>query len=944
MNVKLRILSAGALFFLGYSVSAQRADEDTTKVQQIEEVVVQGYRTVSKRTSVTSSATISAEKLESRPNPNVMNSAQGQLPGVNISTGTGQPGAKSTIIIRGQGTLQGSTDPLYVIDGFPSNSDTFRSINPNDIESLTVLKDAASLAEYGNRAANGVIVIRTKRGSFSREKMTLNYKATTGIAMMQEPRYRLANAKQLLSLEKDRGVGRGVGLTDAEINAYDVDTDWAKHFFRPSFLSSHDLSLNTSGNNFASYTNVGYLNQDGILRGTSLNRFTVRNNIQGRSENRKFSYYIGTGIGFSRNNEATSLGTGGVNQNPVLGAYQAAPYISPSEYQNSMQLFQLYQSSGNLVYTPLFLMDKLRTFHNRTDENKFNVSTELSYKIFDNLRVMTRTSGEYLTTRLNRSQHPVSFNSYLFRDPGEEWVGWESFSNSREFLFNQLLQLAYDKKIGDHTFILTGNGEYNFSNIQTDGFTQNGLNPLTFVPGAGTGYITDTGNNDFNVPTVFGSQARLNLLSFFGSLDYDYDRRYGIVATGRRDGSSRFYGDRQWSNFWSLGARWNISEESFMQDISWLDMLKFRASIGTVGNQRVVAGSVYAGLNPPLWQSTYGFSNNVYNGGLGYGISFADRDIHWETTKTWNLGLDWELFNRRFRGAVDFYDKKTTDILGTEPFAPISGTTAIITNTPIDIQNRGVDLQLFYDVIKNTERDITLTLNFNGNYNDNKVFDVPNGFQQGDVTALADGYAINTPYVYQFIGVNQSNGNLLYADANGNPTETPVEADKKFSKYNFQPEYQGGFGFDLNVKGFFASTLFTYVKNITRFDWNMSGYYEPANIGQFNVSSDLLNAWTPTNAGSNIPSLTADLAYNSTSDRFLRDASYLRVRNAQIGYTFPQSLLENTFVKRMSVFVQGENLYTWTKWQGYDPESNRGSDQNQYPSPRAFTLGFDVTF
>jgi TonB-linked SusC/RagA family outer membrane protein len=356
---------------------------------KLDEVIVEGYRNTTKSTTVVAQSTVNAKTIENRPNASFIQTLQGQVAGLNISSGSGQPGAKPTVIIRGVGTLNASTDPLYVIDGVPTNGDNFRSINPSDIESATVLKDAAATAIYGNRGSNGVIVIKTKRGGTLESKTKFRFSTSSGYTQLQKVNYSLANARELLTIERAGGVGRGnnnpdTGLpfTDAEIAAYSINTDWVKYFFRTAQSTEHQFSVETSGKKLNSYTSVSYLNQEGILKGTGLKRFTLRSNLSGKSDNDKFSYSTNISLGFSKSNEATSLGTGGINQNYVLGATLGAPYISPDEYQDSVQLFQLYQDSGaSLLYTPLFLVDKLAKFNNQTDELRIMASADVSYEL-----------------------------------------------------------------------------------------------------------------------------------------------------------------------------------------------------------------------------------------------------------------------------------------------------------------------------------------------------------------------------------------------------------------------------------------------------------------------------------------------------------------------------------------------------------------------------------
>jgi TonB-dependent starch-binding outer membrane protein SusC len=914
-------------------------------VSLTEVVVQQGYRTVSKQSAVTSVATVTSKTIENRPNANAINTLQGQLAGVNIVAGSGQPGAKSSVIIRGQGTVNGNTDPLYVIDGFPSNSDNFRSINPNDIASVDVLKDAAATAEYGSRGSNGVIVIKTKKGSFGDAKTTFRYNSQIGITELQTPKYRYANSNQMLKLENIYGVGLGATLTDAEIDAFDINTNWVDYFFNKGTSTTHNLSIENNSKNFNSFTSGSYMNQEGVLRTTGLKRFTLRNNLSGRSNDEKFKYSVNTGVGFSKNNEATSLGTGGVNRNYVLGAYISAPYVSPSQYQNPQQLFSLYQANGTLLYTPLMLIDKLNTYTNLTDETRINVATETSYKITEDLTARARTSGELLSTRFTQSEHPNSFNAYLFLAAGQTFGGFEDINQRREFLFNQLWQMDYSKSFDKHTFNASINAEYNHSRLQTNNFRQRGLDPKFFVPGTGAGYIGDTAANDFHVPQISASQLRVDMISYFATLDYDFNKKYGAVVTGRRDGASRFIGSNQFNNFWSAGGRWNIDREDFMKSLTFVDVLKLRGSIGTVGNQRIVGGTIYAGIVPPAFSDIYSITNNTYNSGQGYGISFGYPDLRWETTEQHNIGIDFELFRNRLRGSFDQYRRKTVDLFLSEPVAPAVGTTSITKNSDAFVINKGFELNLGYDLVKTANS--TLTLRANGSYNKNEMGGIK--LNEGRIitgnSITANGGQIGEFYVYPYLGVNPVNGNLLFQDINGNPTETPTAADRVASGKSRLPVYQGGFGFDFDYKGFFTSATFTFAKDVWRFDFDNEGLYDPTNLGTFNVSSDLLNAWTIDNPGSNVPSLTAaNLGADDQSDRWLKDASYIRLRNLQVGYRVPKQYLDKTFIKDISITLQGENLFNITKWQGFDPESDRTADQYQYPTPRLYTLGFDLRF
>lgn len=911
----------------------------------LDEVVVeQGYRSVTKTKSVISTSVVNSKTIENRPNANVINTLQGQVAGVNITAGTGQPGAKSTVIIRGIGSINGNTDPLYVIDGFPSNSDNFRSLNPNDIASVEVLKDAAATAEFGSRGSNGVIVIKTRKANLGEGKTTFRYSSNYGITQLQKPKYKYSTAKELLKIEQVNGFGLGSTLTDAQINAYQYNTDWVDYFFQIGKTNSHNFSVENSAKNVGSFTSLSYTDQEGVLITTGLKRFTVRNNVNGKSSNEKFKYQINTAVGFSKNNEATNIGTGAVNRNYLLGAYASAPYVYPEQYENSQQLFDLYQADGTLLYTPLFLIDKLNTYTNLTDETRVDVATDYSYKITKNLTARGKTSGQFLSTRFEQSEHPISFNAFLFLGAGQQYGGFEDMNQRREFLFNQLWQLDWNKKFGKHEVTLTANAEYNHSRLQTNNFRQRGLNPQTFVPNTGTGYLTDIATHDFYVPQVSASQLRVDLISYFASFDYDYNSKYGFVASARRDGSSRFPRFNSLDYFWSLGGRWNINKEEFMGNVKWINTLKLRGSIGTVGNQRIVDGTIYAGILPPAFTDVYAPANNAYNGQLGYGISFGYPDLQWEPTKQYNIGMDWEMFSKRFRGNFDYYNRKTTELFLSQPVSPSSGTTAITRNSSAFVINKGVELNLAYDLI--AKDNLRLTVRGNGSYNHNELGGIIGDKIISGLTVNQNGHMIDEYYVYPYVGVDPATGDLLFQAADGTITDNPsANTDVVANGKNRLPIYQGGFGFDLDYKGFFTSASFTYAYKVYRFDWDLENLYDPGNLGQFTVAPDMINAWTPSNTSSDIPSITAtNIGADDNSDRFIRDASYIRLRNLQIGYRFPAKLLKGTFIKDLSFTLQGENVFNITKWQGFDPESDRDADIYGYPTPRIYTFGVDLKF
>ncbi len=914
------------------------------------EVIIEGYRSTTKTTTVVAQTTVNAKTIENRPNASFVQTLQGQVAGLNILTGSGQPGASSTVLIRGANSITGTTDPLYVIDGIPTNTTNFRTINPEDIESVTVLKDASATAIYGNRGSNGVIVITTRRGSFEDGKMNIRYSVSTGITSLQNTGYSFANSRQMLELERTYGVGRGASnpdtgapFTDAEIAAYGINTDWVDYFFRDATSSTHQLSFENQGKLLNSYTSVGYTDQQGLLRTTAMKRFSFRNNLSGKSNNEKLQYNTSLSLAFTRNNEATSLGTGAINRNYVLGATLGMPYISPDEYQNSAQLLDLYQTDGTLLYTPLFLIDKLETYENNTDEFRMLASADVSYELFKDFRLLTRTSVDLVTSRFTQSEHPNSFNAVLFQEA--EFGGFEDINNARTYRFSQLWQASYNRTFAEkHTVAALAATEYNMSQFDANNVRQNGLDPSVFVPGTGSGWLADIEEHDFYGTQSSMGKLKYNLLSYFTTVDYDYDNRYGVVGSFRYDGSSRFASDRRWGSFWSVGARWNISNEKFMDNSNFVQVLKLRASYGSTGNQRYIGGSEFNGTNPPGFIDTYEITGNVYNGASGALINFGDVDLRWETTYQANVGLDFEVYKNRLKGTVDVYNKRTVDLFYDDDTSPVGGTLGIERNTDIVLSNRGIEASLSYDVVRN--QDWKVTVRGNMSYNDNEVshMDDPGYIIDGNYITRNGGQAFEY-YVIPYAGVNPDNGNLQFLAADGSLTENPDEIDRRVTRKSEIPIYQGGFGFDIDYKGFFATTNFTFAQKVWRFDFDLDGLYDPTQLGQFVVTDDLLNAWTPENPDTDVPSLTAsNLGEAANSDRFLRNASYVRLRYAQIGYRVPQKFLDKTFFAGVTFYVQGENLYTWTNWQGFDAESNRAGDQGQYPTPKIVSFGMDLRF
>jgi hypothetical protein len=480
------------------------------------------------------------------------------------------------------------------------------------------------------------------------------------------------------------------------------------------------------------------------------------------------------------------------------------------------------------------------------------------------------------------------------------------------------------------------------------------LNPLTWSPGAGTGYIPYATTLPASyIPTTGAANINAGTFSYFGTLDYDYDTRFGFAGTLRRDASYRFVDDNKWGTFWSVAGRWNISRESFMKNATWIKDLKLRASYGTTGNQNVQArgeddtqSTIFYAAQAvrDLNSSQQGYPNSA-----SFGVSsYANTALKWETTAQTNIGIDFNIKNR-LSGSFDWYRKLTTDLYQAIPISAANGIRSIASNDGA-LSNQGYELSLRFDVLKDSK--FKLSVFANGAFNDNEISSLgsldPDGdglVRLGDSFVQVKGQTANQYYLVPYIGVNPANGNLLFLDINNNPTEAPTDADRRTTNKNYLPRYQGGFGFNSSYEGFFLDASFVYSKDFYKFDSDYAGLMDIRNVNPFPVSNELFNAWTPTNTSSNIPSLNAtNIDSGDLSDRFLRDASFVRLRNISFGYDVPAKFLKKTFIKGCRFRLQGENILTWTKWKGFDPETFTTGGTGYFPTPKVYTFGVDINF
>ena len=927
---------------------------------ELKTVVVDKYRSTTQRETAAAITTLSVEEVEDRANASLIQNLQGQVAGLNIGTGSGQPGADSTIILRGVGTINGNVEPLFVVDGIPVDEDGFRSISQNDIASYSILKDAAATSIYGNRGANGVIVITTKKGGYN-EKLKFRYTTQFGYTELQNLNMDLMSSKQLLQFQKDNGVGYGSQLSDAELDARarQANTYWTDVFFRKGVTKSHDLAITSGSENSNNFTSLSYFEQDGTFLNTNFKRFTVRNNFAGKSENGKFNYSLNLNINFSRSNGIDGAGSNAVFFAPFRAALHGLPYLSPYDADGSITrdggLTPGDPDAITVDMVPYVLLNSAKMNKDREDELKLLGGFSADYNFMKNVTAAVQLGVDYSAFQTLEILDPRSLLGPFQVDQNAEYGGVQNESATRDFRFNSTASLNYNNTFGDHTVDASAFIEYNKSHYDGINYEQRGIDPRLVGTGAGfidSGIFEDLDNNPDTpdtqpyIPTVGSFKFTEGLFSYFTNVDYSYKEKYGISATVRRDASFRFIDDNQWGTFWSVGGRWNIDSESFMQG-SKVNMLKLRASYGTSGNQRV-NNAQYSALN--LYRNLY-TSGSGYNGtNATYPAQIAYTDLRWEETEQTNIGIDFGVWKNKLTGSVDVYKKLTTQLFQDTPISPINATSSIDTNIGA-MENKGLELTLKYVVYD--KGDWRISVNGNTSYNKNKIRELPEAFNgvvtSGGSTALIEGSAVGTFYIVNYAGVNPANGNPLFYKADGGLTETLTDADRVDTGKSIYPVWQGGFGTNVSYKGFEFNTQWSYFADLYRNNLDYAELEETSILddGSNRVVSTA-TAWTAPGDITSVPRVGnpySSVDYINSTDRYLEDASFLRLRNIQFGYSFTKEMLSELPISGLRFYVQGENLLTFSSWRGWDAEGGfRTTDRGNYPTPRIYTFGAVINF
>lgn len=935
--------------YVGYAPqTAQVAENMVIKMvadNQLENVVVVGYGQSKKLGSVVGSVSVVGEQVfKDVPTATFLDALQGQVPGLNIASNSGDPSANHMQVrLRGVNSLNASTEPLYILDGAPVTSSVFTTLNPADIESVTVLKDASSVAIYGSRAANGVIVITSKKGKFQ-EKAKVNIRASFGWSQMAHDNYKMMNSEQYVRYRDLIGMPVSEEIRSL-VDNYGISTNWRDEVFDSSAPTYQlDASVRGGGENSSYYVSLNHYDAQGIMPQSHLRRSTVRANINTRVTD-WFRFGFKTNIGYekgeqnSQNNSAYNSDGTAYKANPSFFSLCAYPYDSPRYYSFTPDGQIVYGEKAEwLRYSQLVMPDALAATQSLARKNlSINTSIDETIVPVTGLTLRAQQSVDAFDYRYSGYQYPRP-NEITPMGDVNDWYGSNTGSN------NQSFQRYY-------SFTYTNTAEYTTTIADVHNLTvllgQESIITKNELFGAyGSGY-TDSrlmflgdAVSPVTKDDLTQSISRTVFNSFFGTASYDYNNRYFIDLTYRRDGSSKFAAGHRWSNFYSVGAMWRISNEQFMSSVKWVDDLALRLSYGTTGN---------AGISPWLYAGTLG-GGNPYTGGLtgndGQSIGIAssrNKDLTWETVKAWDLGLTFSVLNNKIKGEIDFYRKETTDMLMRIPYSYTTGFSGGWGNIG-NMTNTGVDIDLNFAIFTTKDWYWGIRANFNYNRNEiTKLFDGQDTFTlPNTLTQYRVGHSAGEFYTVEFAGVDPRDGQQMWVDCNGNLTKQfNEERDSKLITKSMFAPYSGGFGTDVRWRDFSLRVDFNWAAD--KYLTNNDRYFvENNNFGdQNNQMVSMLDVWTYPGQVTDIPAVGQELQFDS---HLIENASYLRMKNLTFTYKLPQSALNKLHLENLSFHFTGRNLLTFTGYSGYDPEPETNIVAFFYPNTRQYEIGFEVGF
>ncbi|WP_286150931.1 TonB-dependent receptor [Bacteroides acidifaciens] len=874
----------------------------------IDEVVVVAYGTRKKGTIAGSVATVKAEKMENVPAAGFDQSLQGQTPGLQVISNSGEPSKAAVFQIRGTNSINSGTSPLFILDGVPISSSDFNTISPGDIESISVLKDASSTSIYGARAANGVVVITTKRGlSIDKAKVTL--RAQYGISQLaSDDKWMLMDTPERIRFEQEIGIDKG---KDYELLSR-TNVNWLNEVFNDSApLQSYELSVNRATDRLNYYVSGGFFDQEGIAQSSNFRRFNMRANAEVKASN-----WLKVGTSTMTTYEEVQQAEEGAMAlyTPIAGSRFMLPYWNPYNEDGSLA------SENNGTWTGTGQNPIEWMANNPVQYKKYKLLSTVFADItpVKNLTIHTQFGVDYT----HSTAFMQSFPSYIINN--------ESGSAGRSS--SDILSLS-ETTTANYRWALNDNHSFNFMlgqeavNYQSTGFQ-------AIAVGQAHDMLT-TLSSGTRATSWVDNNSSYYYLSFFFRGEYNFKDLYYAEAAVRTDASSRFGKQNRWGGFWSLGFMWNIKNEAFLKDVKWLSGAQIALSTGTSGNSEIPNYDHLALVS--------GGPNYLGQAGI-YPMQSGNSTLGWEQTWTNNVGLRLSFINR-IGLDVDFYHKKTTNILMLVPQSyALTGEKNRWENIGAMV-NRGVEISANADIIRT--KDFTWNVSANVSYNKNKLVELYNGVTEyvQSTTGLkfVVGHPVHEFFLNRYAGVNPANGDALWYTKDGELTTEFREEDKVMTGKTFDSPWAGGFGTSLAWKGLSLSAQFSWMAN--RWVMNNDRFFEESNglYSSYNQSKRLLyDRWKKPGDVTDIPryGVVAQL-----DDRFLENASFLRLKNLTLAYVLPQAWFKKSnFFSSARIYLQGQNLLTFTGFKGLDPEVASNIYRAQYPASRQFTLGVEVSF
>lgn len=875
--------------------------------QSLDEVVVVAYGVRKKGTVTGSVSQVKAKEINAVPAASFDQALQGRTPGMSVMSNTGEPSAPAQFQVRGINSINSGTEPLFILDGVPISSSDFSAINPSDIENISLLKDASSTSIYGARAANGVVVVTSKRGQVdTRAKVT--YRMQLGFSKLAYGSWDIMNTPERIAYEKEVGLDAGKNYEElAKINI-----DWRDVVFTDNApLRNYEVSVSGATPAVNYYVSGGYFRQKGIAISSDFERYNLRANLEAKANK---WLKIGTNTMMSYEEIAEADEGSYTTVTPISASRFMLPYVSPYKPDGSLASVNdgswLAPGENPIEWA----------LNNPLTRERFKVISSTFAEISPvkglTLRSTFGVNFEYKPsfTRSTPSYLPNNGSGTVGR--GASHAFNYTSTNTINYMFDINNEHSFNFLLG-HEFV--NNESMGFS-VTSIGQSNDKLQTLSTGTSASAWSDMTTASAD---------------LSFFMRGEYNYLHRYFFEFSARREASSRFGRGSRWGNFWSVGGMWNIRNEKFMHNASeWLTNAQLSVSTGTTGNSSIPDYEHLALVN----------GGPVYNHMGGIVISSrGNENLTWEETWATNVALKLGFWNRLDLG-IEFYNKKTTDMLMAVPTSFTTGFGSKWENVGTML-NRGVELSISGDVIRT--QDFTWNLFANASYNHNRIEELFNGNDKFEISGtgimLQVGHEFGEFYINRYAGVNPANGESLWYTKEGELTTEINDSDKVMIGKSWSAPWQGGFGTSFSWKGISVSALFSWVAD--RWMLNNDRWFDESNgtFQSYNQSKRLLyDRWKKPGDVTDIPKHGEPIYMDS---RMLEDASFLRFKNLTISYSLPQSLLRKTrFFEAARIYFQGQNLCTWTKFSGMDPEGTGNIYKAQYPMSRQFTFGVEITF